>query len=295
MQTRLVLARLSVFLAVFSWATNWIVGRAMRTELGPVTMGFWRWTIALIIILPFCLSEITLKWSEIKIMKWRLATLGLLGAVAFNTFLYVGLQFTQASNASLLNTTIPTFIMLITFLAYREPIQRLQIVGLLISSVGVGFIIFRGDFSLLAKFSLNRGDVWVLAAMVLVSTYTVLLRSWTTTLSPLTFLATILIFSIPILTPFYIWELLSQGGFDLSRETLMTLIYYGTIPSILGYLLWNYGVDVLGPIKAGMFVHLMPVLTIGLSVLLLNESLYAYHGVGALLIFLGISCANRNQ
>jgi drug/metabolite transporter (DMT)-like permease len=107
------------------------------------------------------------------------------------------------------------------------------------------------------------------------------------------FLAAMLLLSLPFLLPFYLWEFGERGGFSLTPATVAALAYYGTIPSIVAYLFWNRGVAQVGPNKAGLFVHLMPVFGALLSVIFLGERLYAYHYAGAALIFGGIYLTTR--
>ena len=102
-----------------------------------------------------------------------------------------------------------------------------------------------------------------------------------------------LLLSLPFLLPFYLWEFSVRGGFALTPATLSALAYYGTIPSIVAYLFWNRGVAQVGPNKAGLFVHLMPVFGAVLSVIFLDEKLYGYHYAGAALIFSGIWLTTR--
>jgi hypothetical protein len=94
-----------------------------------------------------------------------------------------------------------------------------------------------------------------------------------------------LLLSLPLLLPFYLWEYSQRGGFALNAATISALAYYGTIPSIVAYLFWNRGVAQVGASRAGLFVHLMPVFGALLSMMFLGERLHAYHFAGAVLIF----------
>ncbi len=154
-------------------------------------------------------------------------------------------------------------------------------------------IVARGDLATLAGFHLNRGDLWLLVAMVLWAFYTIVLRRRPPELSALAFLAAMLMLSLPFLLPFYLWELGERGGFLLTPATVSALAYYCTIPSIVAYLFWNRGVAQVGANKAGLFVHLMPLFGAILAVIFLGERLYGYHYFGAALIFAGIWLATR--
>ena len=267
----------------------------MRNDIPPIAMGFWRWAIALAILLPFAAPELKSKWRVVS-ANWRTLTLlGLLGAVVFNTLIYVGLQYTAATNGVLFNSISPILIILLSWVIARERISTLQTCGVLLSLVGVLAIVARGDFAALAAFHFNRGDMWLIAAMLLWATYTIVLRRRPPELSAMGFLAAMLLFSLPFLLPFYLWEFGERGGFSLNPATVAALAYYGTIPSIVAYLFWNRGVAQVGPNKAGLFVHLMPVFGALLSVIFLGERLFAYHYAGAALIFGGIYLTTRRS
>ena len=275
------------------WAANWVVGRAMRNDMPPVAMGFWRWTIALLLLLPFVAPELRRKWHVVRANWLVLVLLGCLGAVAFNTLIYVGLQYTAVANGVLFNSFSPILIILLSWVVVRERISKLQACGVALSLAGVLAIIARGKFATLAAFHFNPGDLWLIAAQFLWSVYTFVLRRRPPELSAMGFLAAMLLLSLPFLLPFYLWEFSQRGGFALTPATVSALAYYGTIPSIVAYLFWNRGVAQVGPNKAGLFVHLMPLFGALLAVIFLGEELYAYHYAGAALIFSGIWLTTR--
>ena len=276
-------------LAILAWSGNWVIARGMRHEIGPVAMGFWRWCLALLLILPFCQDELRSKWSVVRANWWRLMLLGALGAIAFNTMIYVGLQYSRSTDSTLFNSIVPIYIVVISWLVFGERISRRQGLGISLSVTGVLIIVSRGDWSSLLGMDINVGEIWILAAMLLWSIYTVLLRWRPPELSAVGFLGAMLLLSLPTLLPFYAWELHQRGGFDLSLPTVLTLAYYATIPSVIAYLMWNRGVAQVGANRAGLMAHLMPIFTVALSVPLLGEQVYAFHFLGALCIFGGIA------
>ncbi|MFL6579780.1 MAG: DMT family transporter [Burkholderiales bacterium] len=280
-------------LTALFWAGNWVIGRAMRNDIPPIAMGFWRWSIALLILLPLTAPELSRKWNVVRSNWLILASLGILGAIAFNTLIYVGLQYTEATNGVLFNSVSPILIILLSWIVTRQRISALQGCGVLLSLAGVLAIVARGDLGLLAAFHFNHGDVWLIIAMVLWALYTIVLRQRPPELSAVGFLSAMLLLSLPFLLPFYLVELVSRGGFALTPATICALAYYGTVPSIAAYLFWNRGVAQVGANKAGLFAHLMPPFGALLSVIFLGERLYAYHYAGAAMIFAGIYLTTR--
>jgi drug/metabolite transporter (DMT)-like permease len=293
-------ARLVIFLpylllslAVLAWAGNWVVGRAMRDDMGPVAMGFWRWALALALILPFSARELRRKWDVVRRNIWWLTVSGAVGAVMFNAMIYVGLQYTATTNSVLFNSVVPVLIVIISGLVLGEKVSVRQVIGILISLIGVLTIVSRGNPSTLAMLQFNRGDVWIMTAMLFWAVYTILLRWRPRELSAIAFLAAMLMFSLPLLLPFYAWELVQRGSFELSALSVTVLAYYATVPSVVAYLMWNYGVAKVGPNRAGLIVHLLPIFAAILAVLFLGERLYAYHYIGTVFVFGGIWLTTR--
>ena len=191
---------------------------------------------------------------------------------------------------------MPTFAPCAALMANStNPVSR---AALAISSGRYGKLIFPKPVlmaisQMLAALKFNHGDLWLISAMLLWAIYTIVLRRRPAGLSAIGFLAAMLLLGLPALLPFYLWELLTRGGFALSVPAVAAIAYYATLPSVVAYLFWNRGVAQIGPNRAGLFVHLMPVFGALLSVIFLGERLYAYHYAGATLIFGGIWLTTR--
>jgi drug/metabolite transporter (DMT)-like permease len=275
-------------LATLCWAGNIVLGRAMHAEIPPVAMAFWRWTIAFVVVLPFAIRPLARHRAVLR-RSWPLMLLlGGIGVVGYNTLSYLALATTTATNGALLNSIIPVLIVPIAWLLLRERIRPLQALGVAISLVGVVVIVARGDVSTLRDLTFTRGDLWLLAAMLLWALYTVALRFKPPELGTLAFLAAIIIFGLPLLAVVYAFELASGARFELTPRVAATLAYYGTMPSVVAYLFFNRGVAMIGPQRAGIFIHLVPVYGVLLSTIFLHESPQVFHGVGIALIFTGI-------
>ncbi len=275
-------------LGTLCWAGNIVLARAMHAEIPPVAMAFWRWAIAFVVVLPFAFRALVTHRAVLRRSWLLLLLLGGIGVASYNTLCYVALQTTTATNAVLFNSLIPVLIVPIAWLVLRERIRPLQAVGVTISLVGVVVIVARGDLATLRDLTFNRGDLWLLAAMIIWAFYTVALRFKPPELGTLPFLAAIILFGLPVLAVFYAFELASGARFELTAKTAATLAYYGTMPSVVAYLFFNRGVAIIGPQRAGIFIHLVPAYGVVLSTVFLHESLRLFHAVGIVLIFAGI-------
>jgi drug/metabolite transporter (DMT)-like permease len=275
-------------LTTLFWAGNFVLGRAVNASIPPVGLAFWRWTIALAVLLPFSLPHLRRQWPMVR-GNWRpLALYGILGVTCFNTFVYIGLHSTTAINALLVNSVIPVLIVVLSRFLAHTPVTRPQAAGIALSLAGVVTIICRADTGLLLSLQINRGDLWVLLAVVCWAFYTFLLRRRPAGLHPLSFLCSIIIIGLMVLAPFYAWEISQGARVGTDPATCGSILYVALFPSVLAFIFWNQAVGEVGPNKAGLFLHLMPVFGAFLSFLFLGESLHLYHLAGIGLIFTGI-------
>ncbi len=282
-------------LAPLFWSGNFILGRALNQTIPPIALSFWRWAVALLIVLPFALPRLRGQWGLVCRHWAALSLLAVLGVTNFNTFVYLGLQTTTATNAVLMVSTTPVLIVLLSFLLLRKRVRPRQAAGILLSLCGVAVIIARGDAQALAALQLNRGDLWVLGAVASWALYSVCLHWRPAGMDPLAFLAVTMVIGLVPLLPLYQWELGQGQGFELDAVTLGAIGYVALFPSLLAYVLWNRAVAELGANHTGQLLHLMPAFGVMLAMPLLGERMHGFHLAGIGLIAGGIILATRSQ
>lgn len=276
-------------LTVLFWSGNFVLGRGVRDIIPPVSLNFWRWVGALIILLPFAAGRMA-RQKALVLRHWKLLALMSIPAITvFNAFIYLALQTTTATNTALVNAMIPVFIGLISWMVFDDAMGSRQIVGIIISLIGLLFIVSRGQWSTFSQLGFSTGDLWTLGAGVSWATYSVMLRRRPPDMDPLVFLTTIVAFGLLFMLPFYLWELSVRGGFGLSWPAMLSITYVCIFPSVLSFIFWNSGVAMVGANRAGIFIHLMPVFSILLAFIFLNEQPRLYHFSGMVLIFSGIA------
>lgn len=275
------------------WAGNFVVGRAASDDVPPMMLAFARHFIALLCLLPFGWTVMRRDLSRYWEIRWLLLRISLAGMVAFNTLVYVGLHSTTASNAQLMNSAIPVLIVLFGALFLRQRLGNLRIVGLLLSCAGVLTIILHGELSRLIALQFSAGDLIVFAAMVSFSLFSVWLRSLPADMNRLGLLGAQFVIAAVVLFPFLVWECLTGDRAVWTLGSLAALAYVGLAPSLLANLLYMVGIARVGPARAGLFIHLVPLYGAILSTLFLGESLHPYHAVGMLAIAAGLACSQR--
>ena len=275
-------------LTALFWSGNMVVGRAIRGDVPPFSLAFWRWLIAFLLTLPLALPHLRQQWPLLK-RGWRpLIALGTLGVGGFNTFAYIGLQYTSATNAVLLNSFIPVATIALSWAFLGKRLHGVEWLGVATSLAGVIVIVARGNAATLAALTLNLGDLWLLAAVVVWALYTIGLRWRPAGVDPMLMLAAFTVVGLVVLTPFYVWEVTQGRLIDATPAALAGIAYTGTLPAFVGYIFYNRAVGEVGASKASLFIHLMPVFGTLLSAVFLGEVPHGYHYTGIALIFVGI-------
>ncbi len=286
-------AYLLLTVAMLSWAGNAVVGRALAGIVPPFGLSLMRWTIACVVVAPFAISEVAAK-RAIILAHWRfLLTLGLLGLTICNSLGYLGLQWTTAINAGLLNSAGPMLTLLAAFALHRERAAPLQIAGVAVSLAGVLVIVLRGDIGGLLHLAINRGDAAILAGVAAWSVYTVLLRRAPRELSPVALLWVLFAIGSVTVLPLHLAESALGRPLPQTGAAIGGYLYVGLFPAVIAFFGWNRGVATLGAARASLFAHLMPLFSAMLAYAFLGEQIAAFHLAGAALIFLGIFLANR--
>lgn len=275
-----------LMLVLLLWAGNNVVGRAIRYDIPPFSLAFFRWTGATALILPFAWRGIIADRPAIRQGWPRILLLGAVGVGSFNAFLYSGLRYTTATNASLIGALLPAMVLMLNFAFFRVRPMIAQIIGVTIAAIGVIVIVFRADPAALLTLRFGFGDALVLCGSVMWSTYTVLLRL-SPKIRPLSFLA----LSFPIgsammfVPAAFEWRHLPV---HFTPDALGGIAYVAIFPSIIAYSLFNMAVQEIGAPAASQVTSLQPLFGALLAVLLLGESLHSYHFAGMVLILIGI-------
>jgi drug/metabolite transporter (DMT)-like permease len=286
-------AYLYLALAALFWSGNFVVARATHARIPPVGLAFWRWTAALVILLVVARRPLAAQWRAL-VRAWPVVLpLGILGVGNFNMLVYVALQDTTATNALLLQSVCPAFIVAISAAVGAGHPSPRQLAGIAVSLGGVVVILVRGVPAALASVAFSRGDLWVLAAVLSWAIYTfVLARRRPEGVDPLALLAALVLVGVLWIAPWYALETVRGARVRLDAATVATVAYVAIFASVAAYGLWNAGVARLGASRAGVFIHLMPAFGSILAIVVLGERFRAFHAVGIALILGGVSLAS---
>ncbi|WP_375741477.1 DMT family transporter [Pseudomonas boanensis] len=292
------LAWAGLLLACLCWAGNALVARAFHDAIPPFALAFWRWSLALVILLPFVARPLWQHRAELRRAGWRLWLVAALGISTYSVLLYFAARTTVAINLTLLNTCLPLATFIGAGLLLNEWPSRRAWLGMAVAILGLLVLIGQGSLASLASLSFNPGDLLMLLAVLDWALYTLLQRRWSSYfhgIPPLAFLGMLVLVGVPLLLPFYLLEQAGGAHFDPNLNNLAAIGYTGVFASLIAYLLWNQGIAVLGVAKATLTNYLMPVFTALLGYFILGEALQAYHWVGGAMIFAGLLLGTRQR
>ena len=287
-------AYIFLVLCTLFWAGNFIVGKvASLFEIPPFSLNFYRWLIAFIILFPFTYTKITENFHEIKKKIIPLSIMGFTSITIFNSVVYYSLNFTQVLNGVLMISTIPVLIIFFSSCFTNEKIKINQILGVITSLIGVLIIITKFQLNTLLSLNLNKGDLWILVAMISWATYTIMVKEKKINLDPLALLQTLIFIGLIFLIPFYLYELHNEQYLKLNIPVLLTVGYVVIFAGIGAYIFWIGAIKIIGPSRSGVFLHLMPVFSSLMAIFLLGERLANFHIFGALFILTGIIVSTK--
>jgi drug/metabolite transporter (DMT)-like permease len=274
-----------VNLATLTWATNMVLGRWLRDDVGPLTLAAARFSIAAFL---FAALLRRLPPGERRLGQDRKLLLGmaLSGVVIFAPTLYLGLRYTTALNATLINGFGPLITGLLAALLIHEPMSRRQVTGAIVGLAGVVILISDGSLAFWDKVQGNSGDLIVLGAVALWGLYSVLGRQVMRRRSALSATALSAFVGLPLLLLAAAWEL-RTFTVHLRPVLVLAVLYIGLGPTVVGFLSWNAGVRRLGPGGAMVFYNTLPLYGALLGTVFLGERIGAAHLLGGALIVVG--------
>ena len=276
------------------WSGNFIVGKfSTFYDIPPLTLNFFRWLLICIILIPFTFKDIIKNFNIIKKNFYSIFFMSITSISIFNSVVYYSLNFTQVLNGVLMISTIPVLIIFISFIFKTEKISFNQILGVFFSITGVIIIITRLDFLRLINLDLNKGDLLLLIAMLSWAIYSTMLKTFKIPLKDLTFISTIISIGLIFLFPQFLFEYKNYQIIQFNLPVIAITSYVVLFAGIGAYIFWNKGVTIIGPNKAGIFLHLMPVFSSFMAIFILNEKLMSFHIIGTTVIAVGIYLSSK--
>jgi drug/metabolite transporter (DMT)-like permease len=285
---------LLAIIATLLWSGNFIIARKVSHAISPISLAFFRWTCASLVLLPFAYKQVIAEWSPLK-ANWRILTwIALTGIALFNTFVYVAGHNTTAINMALIGTTSsPIFATAMAVIFLKERLGFYRIIGMIICILGIVLLISKGSCEILFSFKFSSGDTWILAGAFAFAVYNILVRKKPVNISALSFLLIIFVLGSLMLFPFFIIEQLTvKTSTDWSPALLGSILYLGIGTSVLAFWCWNLAISKLGAGRTVLFGNLIPIFSTLEAILILGETVTPIHFYSGILVISGLVIAN---
>ena len=287
---------LGISLAVLTtliWSGNFVVARAAYKQIPPVSLAFYRWFSATLIILPFGFKKILASKAILQKNKWYLFWTALTGIGLFNTCIYVAGHYSPAINLALIGTTSsPIIAVILARIFLKEEITWIRVIGIAVCISGILYLMGKGSFRQILLLRFSVGDLWVILGAFFFAIYNVMVRMKPAGISPLVFVGTIFSAGTLLLLPFFLLEqsIMPQVQWDI--HLLLIILYLGLGNSVISYLCWNAAIARLGTARTALFGNLIPVFSSVEAVFLLGEKITVIHILSGFLVIIGLIIAN---
>lgn len=280
--------------ATVLWSGNFIISRKVSSAIGPISLAFFRWATAAIVLLPFAYKETKANLPIIK-ANWKiLFFITLTGIALFNTFVYVAGHHTTAINMALIGTTSsPIFATILAVIFLKERLGPFRIIGMILCILGILLLLSKGRWDILRQFHFSKGDLWVLAGAFAFAIYNIIVRQKPAAIGALSFLLIIFALGTLMLLPFFVLEQLwSTQNIQWSIELTASIAYLGIGTSVIAFWCWNLAISKLGAGRTVLFGNLIPIFSTIEAVLLLGESMTLIHLYSGIMVIIGLIIAN---
>ncbi|NHC61881.1 DMT family transporter [Paenalcaligenes suwonensis] len=277
------------FLAIAIWAGNVVVSKMASGAISPLAITFYRLALAISIMSVFIAAP---AWKNRAVIKqyWpKLMFLGFLSMAFYQCLSYWAADTSTATNMAIITALTPLLTMLVSSLVLREYPTIGMVLGGGIALWGTAYLISGGAPLELIKGNYRLGDVLMLTAALSYAFYSVLLRKWKIAVPAWQSTYMQAISALVFMLPLFLWVPTGQAVLDAS--TVPLILYAGILASVVLPFFWIKGIEHLGPNRCSVFMNLLPVMTAGLAIVLLDEQLKTYHLLGGGIALLGVFIA----
>ncbi|WLR54526.1 DMT family transporter [Mesobacillus subterraneus] len=274
---------LLLLLTSFLWGGNFIVGKTLVDHASPITLTILRWAIAIICLI------LLVWWKEKKLIPPKASILplfimGVTGVALFQALQFMALEKTSATNVGLISTLNMFSIAAFSFFFLKEKINKLQFLTMILSLFGVLLVLSKGNMNVLFSLQFNKGDLYMMAAVGMWGIYSVSSKWAMATVTPMMSILYSGIFGLFVLLPFSIKDFTVT---NLNSSFMQGILYTGLVSTVLCMVLWNIGVNKLGPSTSGLFLNFNPIFTAVLAFAFLGENMTWIQAAGSVIVIAG--------
>jgi drug/metabolite transporter (DMT)-like permease len=284
---------LLLFIQPVFMASNLIVARGGVEHVPPISLAFWRWTVVVLLLLPFTYSSLIKNSKIIKKEFKKLFFLGAMGCGVCGAFPFLAGETTTVTNMGIIYTSSPIFIILISALFFNEKINFTKIIGLVSCLIGVFTIIIKGDLDLLLNLNFTIGDLWMLAAAIGWALYSIYLFYWKSELPIFQRFTLVAFFGAVSLLPFYAIEEIVIERTVFNYQFFLWVLFAAISPGIIAFTLYSMAQKSLGASLTGFTLYIFTIYAAIYGFILFDEQIEIYHLFGTILVFIGVYLAKK--
>ncbi|WP_181350805.1 DMT family transporter [Thalassobacillus sp. CUG 92003] len=286
-----------VLFAIILFSGNFIAGKLAAEAIPPFTLAWFRTFIALLLVLTFARRQFK-HTRKTMLQEWKALTgMAITGIVLFPALVYMALDYTTTINASIVEALTPSVAIILSFFFLNERLGKRQLLGVIISFLGVIYIVTQGSLEVLLNLGFNLGDLIMLGAVICWATYSLLVTKHGPKF-PLygSLLFMLLVGNAVLFVVAALGEWMFGGlQIDWSMKVLFSVLYTGIFPAVIALLAWNMAVAMIGPAKTSIFLNLIPVVTAALAFLFLGETIAMQQILGGAFVLLGVFLTTKQN
>ena len=284
---------LLALIAVIVWGGNFVIARGVSKQISPITLAFYRWSLATLILFPIAWKQFRTELPIIRLHIPNLLFAALFGITLFNTLVYVAGHYTTAINLALIGTTSsPIMSTLLAYFFLKEKPGGLRIVGMLFCITGILWLLSGGSWQNLRNFHFSKGDIWILGGAFCFAVYNILFRKKSPNISPYAYLFTVFAAGSLLLLPAWLLEKQQVAAIVWTPPLLGTILYLGAGTSVISFLCWNAAMERIGIGRTVLFGNLIPIISSWEALVFLGEKITPQHWISGIWVTIGLIMAN---
>lgn len=275
-------------LATIMWAGAFVAGKLGVNEFSPIILTYLRMLIAFIIIFPIMVNKNKKDWKIKKENLLLVFSLGIIGMIGYHLLFFNALRFTTVSNASIINAFNPLITAILASFILKEYLSIKKILLIFTAFIGVVLTITNWDLKMVFTTSFNRGDLLMLMAATCWAIYSIIVKKGMKVMKPLKLTTYTFLACVVVLTPFALKEIIFDNALIVKPMAYIAILYMAIFPTVGGYTIQQYCIRELGPSTTALFINLVPVFSIIMAVLFLDEGFFMLNTISIITIIISV-------
>jgi drug/metabolite transporter (DMT)-like permease len=284
---------IKLILTAIFWGGTFIAGRVVAKDVGPFSAAFFRFFIASIFLILFTYKIEGRLPSLQKKQIIPVFLLGMTGVFLYNVFFFKGLKIIHAGRPAVIIAGNPIFITLLSAYFFKEKLNLIKVIGIILSVTGAVIVITKGSFTEIATGAVGWGEIFILGCVFSWVAYSLIGKVVMDGLSPLAAVS----YSSVIGAFFLFFPAFFEGAMQNFRDYHLVdwvgMFYLGLFGTVIGFVWYYEGINKIGPMKARLFINFVPISAVVMAFLILDEPITLSLFIGTLLVCSGVYLTNK--